>query len=151
MKILTNKGYRGLVDRIKLLEEGVIKYKKEIKDLNIYNYELLEDKDKYYKGYKDLQGINEEHLKINSDLRKEIDIQKEKHNKYVKEKVKEVRILKKALEDVTEALEHEKALRRGEYTKIELKPVKSRNKQEMGVKRVVCKSSQEQNRLKELN
>ena len=150
MKILTNKGYRGLVDRQRLLENSILEYQKKIKNLNAYNYELLEDKDKYYKGYKDLKNINEEHLKLNSDLRKEIDILKEKHNKYVKEKMKEVRILKKALEDTTELLEKEKKLRKGEYTIKRLRADTTKSKQEMGVKRV-CKSNQEAKRLKELN
>lgn len=150
MKILTNKGYRGLVDRQKLLEESILEYQKKIKNLNAYNYELLEDKDKYYKGYKDLQNINAEHLKLNSDLRKAMDTLKVKHHKSILEKNKEIKVLKKALEDTTELLEKEKKLRKGEYTIKRLRADTTKSKQEMGVKRV-CKNNQETKRLKELN
>ena len=150
MKILTNKGYRGLVDRQRLLEDSILEYQKKLKNLNAYNYELLEDKDKYYKSYKDLENINEEHLKINSDLRKAVDTLKAKHHKALIEKNKEIKILKKALEDTTELLEKEKKLRKGEYTIKRLKADTTKTKQEMGVKRT-CKSSQETKRLKELN
>lgn len=151
MKILTNKNYRGLVDKIEWLEEELKKRKKDVSDLESYNYELLEDKDKYYKLYKEQIAINKDHLKFNGELRKERDLKIQQHNEYIKRKNKEMRELRKLISSLSEELENEKALRRGEYTKKVLKPDKTRAKQEMGVKKVVCKSTQEQNRLKELN
>lgn len=97
MKILTNKEYEKLIDKIKLLEEEKEKQQNSLHEMSIYNYELLEDKEKYYKAYKDLKEINEEHLKVNGNLRKELDTQKEKHAKYVKEKQKEIRNYKNSM------------------------------------------------------
>lgn len=82
MKILSNKKFRVLVDKIEF--ETKEKYNKKYSELESYNYELLEDKQKYYDLYQKNLKVNEDHKKENVNLNNEI-------NK-LEEKIKELKI-----------------------------------------------------------
>ena len=58
------------IEKIKNITE---EYSKELKKISDYNYELLEEKAKYYNLYKVGKEVNEEHQVMNGLLRKEND------------------------------------------------------------------------------
>ena len=57
----------------KKIKSLIEEYSKELKKISDYNYELLEDKAKYYNLYKVAKETNEEHQVMNGLLRKEND------------------------------------------------------------------------------
>lgn len=102
MKILSNKKYGVLVDKIE--KEAKEETEKEIKSLTDYSYELLEDKNKYYDLFKVHKEANEEHQVMNGLLRKE--------NDDLKQTIKELRGAKggltKQVNKLTKELEETK-------------------------------------------
>ena len=91
------------IEKIKNITE---EYSKELKKISDYNYELLEDKAKYYNLYKAGKEINEEHQVMNGLLRKE--------NDELKQTIKQLRGAKggltKQVNKLTKELEETKVI-----------------------------------------
>ena len=93
------------LEKIKELAE---EYSKELKKMADYNYELLEDKGKYYNLYKMEREVNEEHQTMNGLLRKENDELKAQIKKINGQKgilTRKVNSLTKELEETKKQLE----------------------------------------------
>lgn len=93
------------IEKIKNITE---EYSKELKKMSDYNYELLEDKEKYYNLYKAGKEVNEEHQVMNGLLRKENDELKQTIKQLRGAKgglTKQVNKLTKELEETKKQLE----------------------------------------------
>ena len=93
------------IEKIKNITE---EYSKELKKISDYNYELLEDKAKYYNLYKVGKEVNEEHQVMNGLLRKENDDLKQTIKQLRGAKgglTKQVNKLTKELEETKKQLE----------------------------------------------
>jgi uncharacterized protein YpuA (DUF1002 family) len=144
MKILSNKKYGELVDRIK---NEVIKEKdEEIKHLDNYNYELLEDKNKYCDLYRKLKETNDEHQIMNGLLQKENDNLKAQIKRVNGQKgilTRKVNSLTKELEETKKQLEESmsdkfrvKKLPSGRKPKGQTTKIKSNSKESNAIKLV---------------
>lgn len=92
----------------KKIKSLIEEYSKELKKVSDYNYELLEDKDKYYNLYKVAKETNEEHQVMNGLLRKENDELKQTIKQLRGAKgglTKQVNKLTKELEEAKKQLE----------------------------------------------
>lgn len=92
----------------KKIKSLIEEYSKELKKVSDYNYELLEDKDKYYNLYKVAKETNEEHQVMNGLLRKENDELKQTIKQLRGAKgglTKQVNKLTKELEETKKQLE----------------------------------------------
>lgn len=92
----------------KKIKSLIEEYSKELKKVSDYNYELLEDKGKYYNLYKVAKETNEEHQVMNGLLRKENDELKAQIKKINGQKgilTRKVNSLTKELEETKKQLE----------------------------------------------
>ena len=128
------------IEKIKNITE---EYSKELKKMSDYNYELLEDKEKYYNLYKAGKEINEEHQVMNGLLRKENDELKQTIKQLRGAKgglTKQVNKLTKELEETKKQLEESMT---DKYLVRKLRATKPKG-QKMGVK----SNSKESNAIK---
>ena len=131
------------IEKIKELAE---EYSKELKKMADYNYELLEDKGKYYNLYKVGKEVNEEHQTMNGLLRKENDELKAQIKKINGQKgilTRKVNSLTKELEETKKQLEESmsdkfmvKKLPSGRKPKGQKMGVKSNSKESNAIKLV---------------
>ena len=131
------------IEKIKELAE---EYSKELKKISDYNYELLEDKEKYYNLYKVGKKVNEEHQVMNGLLRKENDELKQTIKQLRGAKgglTKQVNKLTKELEETKKQLEESmtdkylvKKLPSGRKPKGQTAKIKSNSKESNAIKLV---------------
>lgn len=131
------------IEKIKNITE---EYSKELKKISDYNYELLEDKAKYYNLYKVGKEVNEEHQVMNGLLRKENDELKQTIKQLRGAKgglTKQVNKLTKELEETKKQLEESmsdkfrvKQLPSGRKPKGQKMGFKSNSKQSNAIKLV---------------
>lgn len=131
------------IEKIKNITE---EYSKELKKISDYNYELLEDKTKYYNLYKVGKEVNEEHQVMNGLLRKENDELKQTIKQLRGAKgglTKQVNKLTKELEETKKQLEESmtnkfrvKKLPSGRKPKGQTAKIKSNSKESNAIKLV---------------
>lgn len=131
---------------IKKIKELAEEYSKELKKMADYNYELLEDKGKYYNLYKMEREVNEEHQTMNGLLRKENDELKAQIKKINGQKgilTRKVNSLTKELEETKKQLEESmsdkfmvKKLPSGRKPKGQTAKIKSNSKESNAIKLV---------------
>ena len=131
------------IEKIKNITE---EYSKELKKISDYNYELLEDKAKYYNLYKVGKEVNEEHQVMNGLLRKENDELKQTIKQLRGAKgglTKQVNKLTKELEETKKQLEESmtnkfrvKKLPSGRKPKGQTAKIKSNSKESSAIKLV---------------
>lgn len=131
---------------IKKIKELAEEYSKELKKISDYNYELLEDKEKYYNLYKVGKKVNEEHQTMNGLLRKENDELKAEIKKINGQKgilTRKVNALTKELEETKKQLEESmsdkfmvKKLPSGRKPKGQKAKIKSNSKESNAIKLV---------------
>ena len=131
---------------IKKIKELAEEYSKELKKMADYNYELLEDKGKYYNLYKMEREVNEEHQTMNGLLRKENDELKAQIKKINGQKgilTRKVNALTKELEETKKQLEESmsdkfmvKKLPSGRKPKGQTAKIKSNSKESNAIKLV---------------
>lgn len=130
----------------KKIKSLIEEYSKELKKVSDYNYELLEDKDKYYNLYKVAKETNEEHQVMNGLLRKENDELKQTIKQLRGAKgglTKQVNKLTKELEETKKQLEESmtdkylvKKLPSGRKPKGQTAKIKSNSKESNTIKLV---------------
>ena len=130
----------------KKIKSLIEEYSKELKKVSDYNYELLEDKDKYYNLYKVAKETNEEHQVMNGLLRKENDELKQTIKQLRGAKgglTKQVNKLTKELEETKKQLEESmtdkfrvKKLPSGRKPKGQTAKIKSNSKESNAIKLV---------------
>lgn len=128
----------------KKIKSLIEEYSKELKKVSDYNYELLEDKDKYYNLYKVAKETNEEHQVMNGLLRKENDELKQTIKQLRGAKgglTKQVNKLTKELEETKKQLEESmtdkfrvKKLPSGRKPKGQTAKIKSNSKESNAIK-----------------
>lgn len=131
---------------IKKIKELAEEYSKELKKISDYNYELLEDKEKYYNLYKVGKKVNEEHQIMNGLLRKEnnelkaqikkINGQKGILTRKVNKLTKELEETKKQLEESMSDKFRVKKLPSGRKPKGQTAKIKSNSKESNAIKLV---------------